>query len=52
MPGKGKMWFTNIIFAREQKCLINHLGLGFRRRNGSDKHNFCLGKILHQYFSP
>jgi len=31
-----KVWFTNIIFAREQKCIINHSGLGIQRRNGSD----------------
>jgi hypothetical protein len=29
MPGMGKMWFTKIIFAREQKCIINHFGLAF-----------------------
>jgi len=25
-----------LIFAREQKCIINHSGLDFQRRNGSD----------------
>jgi len=28
MPGMGKIWFTKIIFAREQKCIINHSGVG------------------------
>jgi hypothetical protein len=27
--GWGKMCFTNIIFAWEQKCIINHSGLDF-----------------------
>jgi len=29
MPGMGEMWFIKIIFAGEQKCLINHSCLGF-----------------------
>jgi hypothetical protein len=27
--GWGKLWFIKIIFAREQKCIINHSGLAF-----------------------
>jgi len=50
--GKEKLWFTKIIFAREQKCLINHSGLDFCAGMVVTNTTFDLGKFLINVFPP
>ena len=48
-PGRE---ILKIIFAREQKCIINHSGMAFCAGMVATSSAFVPGKILHQCFSP
>jgi hypothetical protein len=50
--GWGKMWFTKIIFAREQNCLINHSGMGFCAGMVVINTTFVLEKFFIIVFPP
>jgi hypothetical protein len=50
--GWGKMWFTKIIFAREQKCINNHSGLAFCAGMVVTNTTFVLEKFFINVFPP
>jgi hypothetical protein len=50
--GWGEMCFTKIIFAREQKCIINHSGLAIAREMVVTNTTKALEKFLINVFPP
>jgi hypothetical protein len=47
-----KLWFTKIIFAGEQKCIINHSGLAFCAGMVVTNTTFALEKFFINVFPP